>query len=388
MRGTSAIAGIGESAYYRPGDATETEFQLATIAIRNAAQDAGIDVKDIDGFVGYATDRSQPARLASALGVRETRFAAAAWDGGGNNVATTLQLADAAVTMGHANYVVCFRSLAQGQFGRFGQLNAGLERPAGADSYRKPYGMINAAHYYGLIARRFMHEHRISQDALMEVALACYAHAQRNPRAVRHGKALTADEYKDSRWIAEPYHLYDCCQESDGAAAVIVTTAERTRELAKAPVYIRAVAQGLDERSFAGEGLSDPHFPATFYRTVARNLWDQAGIGPQDIQVAQFYENFTGMVVMTMVEFGIAPPEAIEAWLTDGNARWPDGRLPINTSGGNLAEAYIHGFQLINEAARQVRGESTCQVADVQHSLVVSGPGAVPGSAAVLSAQA
>jgi acetyl-CoA acetyltransferase len=392
MRGTSAIVGIGESTYYRPGGAPETEFQLACIAIKNAVADAGLDMAQIDGFVSYAGDRNTPTRLATALGVDNTRLAAMAWDGGGNGVCGTLALADAALTAGYASYVVCYRALAQGQFGRFGQAGERAHgRASGVDAFRVPYGHVSAAMMYAMITRRYMHEHNISQNALCEVSLASYTHAQRNPRAIRYGRGITREDYFNSRWIATPYHLYDCCQENDGAAAVVVTTAERARDLPKKPAYIRAAAQGIEYRGSAGGavggGYSDPEYPTAHYRLVGEDLWSRAGVGPEEVQVAQFYENFTGMVVMAMAEMGIARPDEIEGWLTAGNARWPDGKMPLNTSGGNLAEAYIHGFQLVNEAARQVRGESTCQVKDVHYSLGVAGPGALPASAALLSAQ-
>jgi acetyl-CoA acetyltransferase len=392
MRGTAAIVGVGESAYYRAGGARESEFQLACIAIRRAAEDAGLRVEEIDGFVSYANDRNVPTRLATALGVRELRFSALAWDGGGNGVAAALALADAAVTAGYANYVVCYRSLAQGQFGRFGQARErGRLRAEGHEAFRIPFGVVAPATWYALIAKRFMYEHGISEHALAEIALVSYDNAQRNPRAVRYGRPLTKEQYLSSRWIVEPFRLYDCCQESDGAAAVIVTSAQRARELPKKPAYIWAAAQGMEYRGAAGgavgAGYNDPEFPTAHLRVVARQLWARAGIGPQDVQVAQFYENFTGMVVMALCEMGFAAPDEVEDWLLAGNVRWPHGRLPINTSGGNLAEAYIHGFELVNEAVRQVRGESTSQVPDVRYSLVVSGPGALPASAAILSAE-
>ena len=242
-----------------------------------------------------------------------------------------------------------------------------------------------------MIAQRFMHEYGITEHALAEISLAAYAHAQHNPRAIRHGRELTKDDYLNSRWIVEPFRLFDCCQENDCSAAVIVASGERARELAKQPVYIRSAAQGIDYRGAAGgavgAGYADPDFPTAHYKNIADMIWSRAGVGPKDIQVAQFYENFTGLALMAMCEMGVAPPEEIEAWLVAGNARWPDGELPINTSGGNLAEAYVHGFELVNEAARQVRGESSCQVDDVEFSLVVSGPGALPASAALLSVE-
>ena len=392
MRGTSAIVGIGESTYYRPGGSPDSELQLAVTAISNAAADAGIDVEEIDGFVSYGNDRSTPSRLSTVLGVKETKFAALSWDGGGNNVAGTLAIADAAVTAGYADYVVCYRSLAQGEYGRFGQSNfTGRVRVPDEAAYRVPYGVMVPAHWYAMIAQRFMYEYGITEHALAEISLACYAHAQRNPRAIRHGRELTKDDYLNSRWIVEPFRLFDCCQENDCSAAVIVASGERARELAKQPVYIRSAAQGIDYRGAAGgavgAGYNDPDFPTAHYKNVGDMIWSRAGVGPKDVQVAQFYENFTTLALMAISEMGFAPPEEIEDWVRAGNLRWPDGELPINTSGGNLAEAYVHGFELVNEAARQVRGESTCQVDDVEFSLVVAGPGALPASAALLSVE-
>ena len=392
MRGTSAIVGIGESTYYRPGGSPDSELQLAVTAITNAAADAGIDVEEIDGFVSYGNDRSTPSRLSTVLGVKETKFAALSWDGGGNNVAGTLAIADAAVTAGYADYVVCYRSLAQGEYGRFGQSNfTGRVRVPDEAAFRVPYGVMVPAHWYAMIAQRFMHEYGVTEHALAEISLACYAHAQRNPRAIRHGRELTKDDYLNSRWIVEPFRLFDCCQENDCSAAVIVASGERARELAKQPVYIRSAAQGIDYRGAAGgavgAGYNDPDFPTAHYKNVGDMIWSRAGVGPKDVQVAQFYENFTALALMAISEMGFAPPEEIEDWLLAGNVRWPDGALPINTSGGNLAEAYVHGFELVNEAARQVRGESTCQVDDVEFSLVVAGPGALPASAALLSVE-
>ena len=172
---------------------------------------------------------------------------------------------------------------------------------------------------------------------------------------------------------------------------MIVCSAERARDLPQKPVYIRAAAQGMEYRGNAGgalgAGYNDPDFPTAHFSVVANDLWRRADIGPADIQVAQVYENFTGMVVMALCEMGFAAPGDVEAWLKAGNIRWPTGSLPINTSGGNLAEAYIHGFELVNEAVRQVRGQSTSQVQHVRNSLVVSGPGALPASAAILSSE-
>jgi acetyl-CoA acetyltransferase len=215
------------------------------------------------------------------------------------------------------------------------------------------------------------------------VALASYHHAQFNPRAIRYGTPLTREDYHASRWIAEPFHLFDCCPENDGAAAVVVASADRARGLAKPPVAIIAGAHGLAH----GDGVrafGERNFPTAHKRLVAEQLWKRSGLGPGDVPVAQFYENFTGPVLMAICEMGFCEPGELNDFVADGNLRWPDGGLPINTSGGNIGEGYIHGFGNVLEAVRQVRGESTCQVGDptgVEVSLSVSGPGYAPGSA-------
>ena len=202
-----------------------------------------------------------------------------------------VSLADAAITAGYAETIVVYRSLAQGQFHRYGRPRGG-RRAGGAGAYTVPYGMLSPAQICAMQTTRFMHEHGVTQDSLAEVVLACYFHAQRNPRAIRYGTPLTAEEYHASRWIAEPFHLYDCCPENDGAAAIVVTTAERARDLAKVPVSIVAAAHGLQHRGGV-PAFAEPNFPTAYHKEVGQQLWQRAGAGPADVQVAQFYENFS-----------------------------------------------------------------------------------------------
>jgi acetyl-CoA acetyltransferase len=381
MRGHAVVAGVGESAYFERGKAPLSEFQLALTAIRAACADAGLDPAEIDGFVSYMDQRNDPLRLSAALGVRSLSWTSQPWGGGGNNMAAAVQLADAAVSAGYARHVVAFRALAQGQFGRFGQSRS-AGRVGGDFAYEHLYGLLSPAQECALHTKRFLHDHRISQQALCEIALAAYANAQRNPRAIRHGQPLTREAYHASRWIVEPFHLYDCCPENDGAAAIVVTTPERARDLAATPVAIVAAAQGLGP-AYGISGFQGRWFPGVFYRDAAEKLWQRAGCRPADVDVLQLYENFTGPVLMALCEMGFAAPEGVEKFVADGALAGPEARLPFNTSGGNLGEAYIHGFELVNEAVRQVRGTSTCQVTRkrVERSLAVAGPGYAAGSA-------
>ncbi|MBY0276909.1 acetyl-CoA acetyltransferase [Candidatus Binatia bacterium] len=385
MHGKAAIAGIGETTYYKHGESPHTEFQLACIAIRRAVEDAGLALTDVDGLVSFMDQRNVPVRLARALGLTELRFAATTWAAGGNSMASAIQLADAAVSSGHARHVVVFRALAQGQFGRFGQAggSGGYAGLSGSLAWNGTYGMLTAAHQCALHTARFLHDHGISQEALCEIALACYANAQRNPRALRRGKPLTREAYHASRWIVKPFHLYDCCPENDGAAAAVVTTLERARDLPQRPATIVAAATGIGPQYGA---FDMQHLGSAFYRQVGKHLWEQAGCGPADVDVAQFYENFTGPVLIALCEMGFCAPEGVEEFVSDGRLVGPDAAFPFNTSGGNLGEAYIHGFELVNESVRQIRGTSTCQVKKVERALVVAGPGYAPGSAALFGA--
>ncbi|HMK12376.1 MAG TPA: hypothetical protein VK461_12380 [Acidimicrobiales bacterium] len=378
MHGAAVVVGVGESTYYKRGGAPESEFQLACSAIRNAVDDAGLTMRDIDGVVSYM-ERNEPVRLSAALGMGDLAWTAQTFGGGGNGAGAAVTLADAAISAGYARCVVAFRSLAQGQFGRYGQ-SGRARRSRGVGAFTVPYGIQTPAQICAMQTRRFMYEHGVSQDSLAEVVLASYAHAQHNPRAIRYGTPLTRDEYHASRWIAEPLHLYDCCPENDGAAAIVVTTPERARDLRREPVAIVAGAHGLEHRDGVG-AFGEAHFPTAHHRHVGRQLWQRAGVKPDDIPVAQLYENFTGPVLMALTEMGFCAPGEIDDFVANGNLQWPHGRLPINTSGGNLGEAYIHGFGNVVEAVRQVRGESTCQVQGVELSLSVSGPGYAPGSA-------
>jgi len=386
MHGSAAIAGIGESTYYKRGESPHTEFQLACIAIQRAIADAGLELGDIDGFVSYTDQRNTPLRLARALGLKALRWTGIPWAGGGNSLAAAVQNADAAATAGYARHIVVFRALAQGQFGRYGQAGAGRGGAAymeGPFAWNGPYGILTPAHQCALQTARFMHDHGISQEALCEVALACYANAQRNPRALRRGQPLTREAYHASRWVVKPFHLYDCCPENDGAAAAVVTTIERARDLRHRPATILAAASGIGPQfgTFDVATLGSAH-----YRQVGEHLWEQAGCRPEDVDVAQFYENFTGPVLMALCEMGFTSPDALEEFVAGGRLVGPDAAFPFNTSGGNIGEAYIHGFEMINESVRQIRGDSTCQVANVARALVVAGPGYCPGSAVLFGA--
>jgi acetyl-CoA acetyltransferase len=388
LRGQVAVAGVGETAYYRHGQAPEPEFVLCLKAILAACQDAGIDPRSIDGFASYSNDRNDPPSLATALGINELRFSCMQWGGGGGGGAGAMANAAAAVATGLADCVVVYRALAQGQFGRFGQ-GSRLNTVSGDQALSIPYGQMSPAQWYAPKVIRFMHEHKIRQEALRAIAMASYHHAQANPRAVMRGRPLTEQAYDDSRWITEPFHLFDCCMENDGAAAVILVSAERARDLKQTPAYVLGAAIGAGYRVHSTPaGFATPDLASSHFKTVAKHMYDMAGVDPEDVDVVQCYENFTGGVLMSLVEHGFFTAEEAMDFLKTENLIAPTGKLPLNTSGGNLAECYMHGLELQIEAVRQLRGQSTSQVPDVEVSLAAAGPMVTPVSTIIFGSEA
>lgn len=386
LRGRVAVVGIGESAYYKRGQSPDPEFKLALQAILAACADAGLDAKQVDGFASYSDDRNDAVRLATALGLPRLRSATMQWGGGGGGCCAAVANGAAAIATGQADCVVVFRALAQGQHGRFGQSSAG-GTVSGERSWLVPYGVISPPQRFAMRVRRYMHEHGVRQEALRAIALASYHHAQNNPRAIMHGKPLDAQRYDASRWIAEPFHLFDCCMENDGAAALVLVDAERAADLRQRPVYLLGAAAGSGYR-FGAHAHNSPEYASANFGTVAPDLYRMAGVTPADVGVVQSYENFTGGVVMALAEHGFFRPEEANDFLTLENLIAQGGKLPLNTSGGNLAECYMHGFELVLEAVRQVRGTSTNQVARNDVALVAGGPMVAPASDLLLGSHA
>jgi len=382
IRGRVVVAGVGETTYYKHGQAPEPETVLALRAILSACEDAGLDPREIDGFASYSNDRNDPSRLAAALGLPELRFSNMQWGGGGGGGSAAVGNAAAAIAAGYADCVVVFRALAQGQFQRFGAAPPAAT-VSGEAALTFPYGLISPAQRFAMRVMRFLHEHGIRADAQRAIALASYHHAQQNPRAVMYGRPLTADAYDASRFIVEPFRLFDCCLENDGAAALVLVSAERARDLRRPPAYVLGVAQGSEYRN-AARGHNAPTYATASFTTVAPRLYAMAGMGPKDVAVVQSYENFTGGVLMSLVEHGFFAAEEANEFLTLDNLIAPGGRLPLNTSGGNLAECYMHGLELQIEAVRQVRGESPNQVPGARVAMVISGPMVTPVSSMIL----
>lgn len=380
------MAGVGETTYYKRGGSADPEFVLALKAILAACEDAGINPQEIDGFSSFSNDRSDPSRLSAALGMRELKFANMQWGGGGGGGSAAVANGAAAIISGMADVVVVFRALAQGQFARFGQgpKSSGV---SGDPAYTIPYGLMSPAQMFAMRCTRHLHETGITRDTYKAVSLATYQHAQNNPRAVMQGKPLTPEKYDDARWIVEPYQLYDCCMENDGAAALVLVSAERASHMPQKPAYLLGATAGSEHRN-AAPCHNAPLYATSSFTSLAPRLYEMAGVGPADVDVLQSYENFTGGVVMSIIEHGFCSHEAANEFITYDNLLAPTGKLPLNTSGGNLAECYMHGLELITEAVRQIRGQSTNQIPGAAVSMVTSGPMVTPVSNCIFGSEA
>jgi acetyl-CoA acetyltransferase len=348
----AAIAGIGESRYTRWGGITgASEHALALEAILAAVADAGLEPDDVDGLVSFAEDRNDASFLAADLGLPELCFANMVWMPGGGGGCAAVANAALAVESGQARVVVAYRSLCQGQFHRFGQgpgARADADRPPALREARTlleahfafmlPFGVLNAPIAYALTMRRHMHLHGTTSVHMGRVAVTFWAHAARNPRALMGGRPLTLADHQASPLVADPFRLLDCCLESDGACAVVVTTAERARDLRKPAVEILASAQGTVRGygygPFVNLNVPDESFATGGATGVARRLWTRAGLGPGDVDVAEIYDHFSGLVLLTLEDFGFCPRGGGGPFVETGALAWPDGALPTNTHGG------------------------------------------------------
>jgi acetyl-CoA acetyltransferase len=385
LAGKTVIAGVGESAYGKRGALGDrTEFSLLLEAIMKAADDAGIPLDEIDGFTSYAAERHEPVVVQATLGIPELRHSSIVWGGAGGGCCAAVMLAAEAVATGLCRNAVVYRSLCQGQYQRYGQYSP---RPA-FGSFVGPFGLMTPAQYTALSLRRHMHLYGTTGDHLAEVAITFRRHAQRNPRAIMYGKELDRETYFASRMIADPYCLYDCCLETDGACAIVITSKDRVRDLRQPAVTVLAAAEasgpGWNIGPSATQNMPIEDYATVNSKAVARLVFEQAGLTPQDIDVAQLYDAFTGLIPMVLEDYGFCGRGEGGAFIADGNLSWPDGGLPTNTAGGLLSEAYLHGLNLVIEGVRQMRGQSTAQVRDAETCLVTSGGGNGHKSAVIL----
>jgi acetyl-CoA acetyltransferase len=381
----AAIVGIGATEFSK--NSGRSELRLAVDAVGAALADAGLRASDVDGLVTFTMDSNAEVAVARELGMGELTFFSHIGYGGGAACAT-VQQAVLAVGAGVAEVVVCYRALNERSGHRFGQVSraaATAPTSSGVDNgWHYPMGLGTPAATVAMVARRYLHTYGGDSADFGRVAVADRRHAATNPHAWFHGRPITLEDHQASRWIAEPLRLLDCCQESDGAVAVVVTSLARARDLPHRPAVIRAAAQG---------SAPDQFVMTSYYRddltglpelgVVARQLWRQSGYAPADVRTAVLYDHFTPYVLLQLEELGFCPPGEARHFIADGAIEL-GGVLPINPHGGQLGEAYIHGMNGIAEAVRQIRGTAVNQVDGDGPVLVTAGTG-VPTSGLILA---
>ncbi|MCI3931691.1 lipid-transfer protein [Streptomyces sp. AN091965] len=378
LGGRAAIVGIGATEFSK--DSGRSELTLAVEAVRAALDDAGLAPADVDGLVTFTMDTSPEITVAQAAGIGELSFFSRVHYGGGAACATVQQAA-LAIAAGVAEVVVCYRAFNERSGRRFGAGVSHREPSAEgvALGWALPFGLLTPASWVAMAAQRYLHAHGLTPEVFGHVAVTDRKYAATNPAAYFHGRPITLEEHAASRWIVEPLRLLDCCQETDGGQALVVTSAERARDLPKPPAVIAAAAQGAGR---AQEQMT------SYYRddltglpemgVVARQLWRTSGLAPGDVDVGILYDHFTPFVLMQLEEFGFcAPGEAAEFVAKE--------RLPLNTHGGQLGEAYLHGMNGMAEAVRQLRGTAVNQIPGAARALVTAGTG-VPTSGLILTA--
>jgi acetyl-CoA acetyltransferase len=382
--GTTAIAGIGATEFSK--ESGRSELRLAVESVDAALRDAGIAPSEVDGLVTFSSDTNPEIDIARSLGMGELSFFSRIHYGGGAGCGT-IQQAALAVASGVADVVVCYRAFNERSGNRFGTGVQDRMPAANAEtahfSWYAPVGLLTPAQWVAMGAQRYLHLSGATSEDLGRVAVADRKHAATNPKAWFYEKPITLEDHQNSRWIVEPLHLLDCCQETDGGQALVVTSLDRARDLPGPTVVIEAAAQGSGANqemmtSYYGDDLSGlPEMD-----TVGRQLWETSGLTPADIQTAVIYDHFTPYVLEQLESLGFCGKGEAKDFIANGNIE-VGGGLPVNTHGGQLGEAYLHGMNGIAEGVRQVRGSSVNQVDNVEHVLVTSGTG-VPTSGLIL----
>jgi acetyl-CoA acetyltransferase len=368
---------------YKRGAAPTGEQGVLVRAIVDACEDAGFDPADVDGFVSYGDDRNEPVRLMPDLGTKALRWNSAVWGGGGGGIAGTFGHAAGAIGTGQAHAVIVFRAMVQGNSGR---MSAAVMRHH-LNDHMQGAGLYSPAQMCALRAMRMFEYHHVPPGVTEELVKASYYHGARNPEAVTYGKQFDPELYRHGRWIAEPFRLMDCSRENDGAGAVLLLSTERARDLKKPPIHLLGVANGT-AKGWGDLMENDESYASAGFQPIAQRLWDETGLTPGDVDVVQLYENFSAQGVASLIDHGFCSYENVAEFVKFENLIAPSGILPVNTSGGNLAQGFIHGFGTAVESVRVLRGESSNPVPGARICLLAGGPGAPTVSSALFGTEA
>jgi acetyl-CoA acetyltransferase len=395
LRDKAAVVGVGSTPYYKRGRSLpQTPFELAGKAVLAAVDDAGLTIDDVDGLALYSMGLGGDTSLfAQVLGIPEVRFTATL-TGGGGGAAGSVGLAAAAIASGMAECVVSLMTLQQAA-SRFGASYAPRGKPGAQYSappspegnFIQPAGLMGPGQMFAVLTQRHAHLYGTKREHLAEVAISTRENAIKRETSIMQ-TPLTLDDYFNARLIAEPLCLYDFCLECDGAVAVVTTTAERAKDLRHPPAYVRASAHGGRGRwgqAIVWMGMDDDEFASSGHRPVAKRMYEMAGLGPSDVDVALLYDHFSPMVLMQLEDYGFCGIGESGPFVESGAIRWPNGSLPVNTHGGNLSEAYIIGMTHVREAVEQIRGTAVNQVEGCEVALATGGPASIPVSGLLLT---
>lgn len=379
IKDRTAIVGIGQTSFGK--GLPDSELSLACQAISMAIDDAGLRPSDVNGLVMFSMENGREAEVARNVGCGDVTYFGEIGYGGGAGCGTVGHAAMAVAT-GQCEVAVAWRARKRSAKGSRPWANVAA-RLGGYQQWTRGFGLLRPVDEIAMLTRRYMHEYGGTRDHLANVAIAFRKHANRNPNATMHAKPLTREQYMAARWISEPLCLFDNCLETDGALAVVITSAERAKDLKQQPVYVHSFAQSIPQQTqvmtnyFNDDPLRGPSW------ACARRLWSLSDFRPADVRVAQIYDAFSPLIPLSLEGFGFCERGEGGPFTDGGALEWPDGRLPTNTAGGGMSEAYVHGFNLVLEGVRQMRGTSTSQVEGAPCCLVTSGEG-VPTSALLL----
>lgn len=365
------IAGIGQTEFSK--ESGRSELQLAAEASRAAIADAGLSPADIDGMVTFTLDTSDELQLIRCLGIPDIRW----WSRtphGGVGANTTMLHAVAAVASGAANNVLIWRAFNERSGNRFGQ-PTNQTTPPGWNWYL-PFGLDTPAKTYALTFQRYMDVYGVSNEDFGRYSVVARKHAATNPNAWFYQRPITLADHQSSRWIVEPIlRLLDCCQESDGGVALVVSSPDRAADLPHPAVRVVGIS---DAHLVNGSVMFNYYLPdlAEYAECsqVAGRLWDTTGLRPQDMDAVTIYENFTPIVFQQLEGYGFCGAGEARDYIADGNIEL-GGATPVNPHGGLLGEAYIHGVNNVIEGVRQIRGAAANQVESAEHVLVAGGRG-------------
>jgi len=378
LSGVACIAGVGETVYSRSSG--RSEQSLAAEAVRRALEDAGIPPQEVDGLVPYA--HGVPVEdLLGNLPISRLRFSASVQMGGASMVAS-LRLAAVALAAGVASTIVVYVARNGSSASRIGRRVGVLPGQQFRTQLEHPYGWSTPAQWYAMICRRHMDAFGTTKRQLAEVAMTIRRHAQLNERAQLFGRELSLEAYLGAELIADPYQKYDCCLETDGAAAVVVTTPDRAAQLVRPPVTVAGIAEA---RPICPDDITNrPDWFEIGLSEAAPAAFEMAGVGPADMDAAMIYDCFTFEVIQQLEEAGFCDRGAGGPLVESGAIRL-GGRLPVNTHGGLLAEGHLAGLNHVIEATRQLRNEAGARQVQDARWIAVTGWGDMgDGAMAVL----